>query len=107
MADPQFGPCVMVGLGGVLAEVIDDVAVRLAPVERADAGDMIDDLRHQAALGPVRGEPRVDRDALADVLLALSRLAEAEAGVRAVDVNPLVIERGLPIGVDALVETWT
>ena len=106
VADPQYGPCVMVGLGGVLAEAVDDVAVRLAPIERADADDMIDDLRHQAVLGPVRGEPAVDRGALADVLLALSRLAGAEADVRAVDVNPLVVERGLPIGVDALVETW-
>jgi acetyl-CoA synthetase (ADP-forming) len=106
VADPQFGPCVMVGLGGVLAEAIDDVAVRLAPIGRTDAVDMIDELRHQDVLGAVRGEPAVDRDALADVLLALSRLADAEASVRAVDVNPLVVERGVPIGVDALVEAW-
>jgi hypothetical protein len=104
--DPQYGPCVMVGLGGVLAEAVDDVSVRLVPIDRADAEDMIDDLRHQPVLGPVRGEPAVDRAALADVLLALSRLAGAETNVRAVDVNPLVVEGGLPIGVDALVETW-
>jgi hypothetical protein len=96
----------MVGLGGVLAEAVDDVSVRLVPIDRADAEDMIDDLRHQPVLGPVRGEPAVDRAALADVLLALSRLAGAETNVRAVDVNPLVVEGGLPIGVDALVETW-
>jgi succinyl-CoA synthetase beta subunit len=106
VADPQYGPCVMVGLGGVLAEAVDDVSVRLAPIGRADAADMIDDLQHQDVLGAVRGEPPVDRDALAQVLLALSRLARAEADVRSVDVNPLVVERGRPIGVDALVETW-
>jgi acetyl-CoA synthetase (ADP-forming) len=106
VVDPQYGPCVMVGFGGVLAEAIDDVAVRLAPIGRADAADMIDDLRHQRVLASVRGEPAVDRDALADVLLALSRLANAESNVRSVDVNPLVVEGGLPIGVDALVETW-
>jgi hypothetical protein len=97
----------MVGLGGVLAEAVDDVSVRLAPIGPPDAADMIDDLRHQAVLGPVRGEPAVDRDALAVVLLGLSRLATAEAGVRSVDVNPLVVEQGRPIGVDALVETAT
>jgi acetyl-CoA synthetase (ADP-forming) len=106
VADAQYGTCVMVGLGGVLAEAVDDVAVRLAPIGQADAADMIDDLRHQDVLGAVRGEPAVDRDALAQVLLALSRLAGAEADVRSVDVNPLVVERGRPIGVDALVETW-
>jgi acetyl-CoA synthetase (ADP-forming) len=106
VVDPQYGPCVMVGLGGVLAEAVDDVALRLAPIARADAADMIDDLRHQGVLASVRGEPAVDRDALADVLLALSRLANAETSVRSVDVNPLVVEGGLPIGVDALVETW-
>jgi acetyl-CoA synthetase (ADP-forming) len=106
VADPQYGPCVMVGIGGVLAEAIDDVAVRLAPIGRADAADMIDDLRHQDVLAAVRGEPAVDRDALAEVLLALSRLAGAEAAVCSVDVNPLVVEGGRPIGVDALVETW-
>jgi succinyl-CoA synthetase beta subunit len=107
VADPQYGPCVMVGLGGVLAEAVDDVSIRLAPIAPADAADMIDELRHQDVLGPVRGEPAVDRDALAAVLLALSRLAAAETEVRSVDVNPLVVEQGRPIGVDALVETAT
>jgi acetate---CoA ligase (ADP-forming) subunit beta len=65
---------------------------------------MLDELRGQALLGAVRGEPAVDRAAVRDVLLALSRLAVAERGVAAVDVNPLVIADGRPVAVDALVE---
>ncbi len=102
--DPQFGRCVMVGIGGVLTEALADVAFRLVPLDAVDACDMIDDLTHQAILDPVRGEPPVDRDALASVLLALSALTEAEPDVVSVDVNPLVIQDGRPVAVDALVE---
>jgi len=104
LRDPQFGRCVLVGMGGVLAEAIGDVAIRLAPIETVDALDMLSDLSSQAALGPVRGEPALDREAMARVLVGLSRLALARAEVVSVDVNPLVISAGLPIAVDALVE---
>jgi succinyl-CoA synthetase beta subunit len=103
--DPQFGPCVMVGVGGVLTEALADVTFRLAPIDAADAADMLDELRSQALLGPLRGEPAVDRAALGDVLLALSRVAESEPNVVSVDLNPLVVDHGTPIAVDALVET--
>jgi acetyl-CoA synthetase (ADP-forming) len=102
--DPQFGRCVMVGLGGVLAEALADVAFRLAPLAPVDAEDMLDDLAHPSVLDAVRGEPPVDRDALTAVLLALSDLAVGEPDVVAVDVNPLVVEDGRPVAVDALVE---
>jgi acetyl-CoA synthetase (ADP-forming) len=102
--DPQFGRCVMVGIGGVLAEALGDVAFRLVPIDERDATEMLDDLSTQALLGPVRGEPALDRDATAGVLLALSRLAEAHPEVVAVDVNPLIVVDGSPIAVDALVE---
>jgi acetyl-CoA synthetase (ADP-forming) len=102
--DPQFGPCVMLGVGGVLAEALADVAFRLVPVERADAADLIDDLRTQALLGEFRGEPAVDRDALVDVLVGLSRLAESDSSVVSADVNPLIVRGGVPVAVDALVE---
>ena len=102
--DPAFGPCVMVGVGGVLAEVIGDVAFRLVPLSSADALEMVDDLATQALLGPFRGEPPVDRRALADLLVGLSRLAEADPQIASVDLNPLVIVDGVPVVVDALVE---
>jgi acetyl-CoA synthetase (ADP-forming) len=74
--DPQFGPCVMLGVGGILAEAIADVAFRLVPLSETDAEELIDDLRTQALLGPFRGEPAVDRSKLVDVLVGLSRRAE-------------------------------
>ena len=105
IAGAQFGRCVMVGIGGVLAEAIADVAFRLAPLEPIDAQEMLDDLQGQALLGPVRGEAPIDRDAVASVLLALSRLAAERPDVTSVDVNPLVVDAtGTPIAVDALVE---
>lgn len=102
--DPQFGPCVMLGIGGVLAEAVADVAFRVVPIARIDAEEMIDDLAGQAILGPVRGEPAVDRSALADVLVGLSDLAVAHPDIVSADVNPLIVVDGAPIAVDALVE---
>ena len=102
--DPQFGPVVMVGIGGVWAEALADVAVRLVPLEGPDGLEMLGDLRTQALLGPFRGEPAVDRDAVAAVLTALCELHAAHPDVRSVDVNPLVIVDGAPVAVDALVE---
>ncbi len=102
--DPQFGPTVMVGVGGVLAEAIADVAFRLVPLEAVDADEMVDDLMTGKLLDAFRGEPPVDRAALRDVLLGLSRAAQDEPGLRAVDVNPLAIVDGRPVALDALVE---
>jgi succinyl-CoA synthetase beta subunit len=102
--DEQFGRAVMIGFGGILAEAIADVAFRLVPLERVDAEEMIDELGTQALLGPFRGEPAVDRDALVDTILGLSALAGAEPDVVSVDVNPLIVVDGVPVAVDALVE---
>ena len=102
--DEQFGPCVILGLGGILAEAVADVAFRLAPLEHGDALDLIDDLGAQSLLGEFRGEPAVDREALADTLMALSRIA-ADSDIRSVDLNPLIVVEGRPVAVDALVET--
>ena len=73
--DPQFGTTVMLGVGGILAEAVADVDFRLVPITRVDAEEMVADLRLQALLGPFRGEPAVDRDAVAGVLVALSDAA--------------------------------
>ena len=101
--DERFGPCVMLGLGGVLAEAMADVAFRLAPLGVVDALDLIDDLGAQALLGPLRGEPALDREATADLLVAIGTMADDPAVV-AVDLNPLVVADGRPVAVDALVE---
>ncbi len=101
--DPQFGPCVMLGIGGIFAEAIADVSFRLVPISEIDAHEMLDDLSTQALLGPFRGEPPVDRDAVARVLVGLSRLAEDRPDIVSVDVNPLIVVDGRPVAVDALV----
>ena len=102
--DPQFGPTVMVGIGGILTEALADVSFRLAPFDRVDAEEMLDQLRTQALLGEVRGEPAVDREAVHDVLLALSTVATERDDVQSADLNPLLIVDGKPVAVDALVE---
>lgn len=90
--DPVFGPVVMVGSGGLLAEVLNDVTFRKAPVGRAEAKRMIAELAVAAVLEGARGRPRCDVDALAGAVAALSRFAAAHADViESVDVNPLVV----------------
>ena len=90
--DPQFGPVVAVGLGGVASEALADVALELAPLTREDALAMLVRLRGRALLGAFRGAPPRDRDAIAGVLVALGRLA-IEAGPRLLelDCNPVLV----------------
>jgi acetyl-CoA synthetase (ADP-forming) len=102
--DPQFGLTVMVGVGGILAEAVADVAIRLVPIERVDALEMLEELSTQRLLGELRGEPPVDREQVADVLLGLSRAGIDEPDLVSADLNPLIVVDGAPIAVDALVE---
>jgi acetyltransferase len=102
--DPQFGACVMLGLGGILAEALGDVVFAVAPLDRREARALPRRLATAHLLTrPFRGEPAVDEDALADVLEGLARLAAERPDVAGVDVNPLVIRDGRPVAVDALV----
>ena len=104
--DPHFGPYVMVGLGGVLTEVLHDVAHRFAPVTTADAREMLAELKGAKILEGYRGAPPVDVDAVVDVLVRLSWLIhDHRARVAEIDINPL-FARGQGQGVvaaDALV----
>jgi succinyl-CoA synthetase beta subunit len=102
--DEQFGMAVMLGVGGILAEAVADVAFRLVPLSRLDAEELIDDLATQRLFGAFRGEPPVDRARLVDVLVGLSAAAEADPTIVSVDVNPLIVVDGTAIAVDALVE---
>jgi acetyltransferase len=101
--DPQFGPCVMVGMGGVLAEVLKDTAFGMAPLTKSDALALIGRLRSQALLDGFRGAPPVDREALAEILVRLGNLGAAAERVREVDINPLIVLNGKPMAVDAAV----
>ncbi len=103
--DPQFGMTVMLGVGGIFAEAVGDVAFRRVPLDATDAEELLDDLATSALLGPFRGEAAVDRSALVGVLLGLAAFATAEPDVVSVDLNPLIITaEGAPVAVDALVE---
>ena len=105
LVDPQFGPTVMLGIGGVMAEVIADVAFRPAPIDEAGALSMINSLRMQGLLDPFRGEAGVDKAQLVSVLLGLSRVATERADIVSVDINPLIVKsNGELVAVDALVE---
>jgi acetyltransferase len=101
--DPQFGPVVLVGLGGTLTEVLDDVAVRLAPLDIPAALSMLDQLRGARMLDGVRGRPPVDRAAVASMLVALGRLGVERPDVFEVDLNPVMASADGAVAVDALV----
>lgn len=101
--DPGFGPVVIVGLGGILAEVLDDVAIRLAPVPFHDALAMLDQLRGRRVLDGVRGRPPIDRKAVAEMVVTLSRLALDRPDIVEVDLNPVIASPDGAVAVDALV----
>ncbi|MFZ9394045.1 MAG: acetate--CoA ligase family protein, partial [Ilumatobacteraceae bacterium] len=106
LVDPQFGPTVMLGIGGILAEAIADVTFRPVPVSPDQAGEMVDSLRTQKILGEFRGEAAVDRDSLVACLTALSAVATGRDDIVSVDINPLIVKpSGKVVAVDALVET--
>jgi acyl-CoA synthetase (NDP forming) len=104
--DPQLGPLVMVGLGGIFVEVFEDISFRVAPLCRADALEMLRELRGYRLLEGFRGRPPADVDALVDLILAVSRLAIGTAdAIAEIDLNPVKVRaagRGA-IAVDALV----
>lgn len=101
--DAQFGPAVVVGLGGIFTEVLDDVAIRLAPVTHDAALAMLDDLRGRRILDGVRGRPAVDRAAVAELIVALARLGADRPDIVEVDLNPVIATPHGAVAVDALV----
>lgn len=103
--DRTFGPVVMFGLGGIHVEVLEDVAFRVAPLSRADAEEMTEEVRGRRLLDGVRGKLPVDRKALIQALLSLSRLLVENPCVSEVDINPLIVLRAGCVAVDARIVT--
>ena len=101
--DRQFGSVLMFGVGGVLTEALHDVVFAVPPLDRREAGDLLDSIRATALLWPFRGEPAADREALIAVLQAVGRMADDHPEIQEVDINPLVLADGRPVAVDALV----
>jgi succinyl-CoA synthetase beta subunit len=102
--DPQFGPSVMFGLGGIYTEALEDVVFRVAPLSRWDARQMMEEFRGRKILDAFRGMPPVDRKGLADILITLGTIGLENPSIREIDINPLKIQSdGRPTAVDALI----
>ena len=99
--DPTFGPVVMFGLGGILVEIFDDVAFRVAPLTRVDALTMIDEVRGSRLLRGFRGEAAINQEALVQALLSLSQLLVENPRISEVDINPMILTEDGAIAVDA------
>ncbi|MCB1871253.1 MAG: acetate--CoA ligase family protein [Gammaproteobacteria bacterium] len=88
--DPQFGPVMMFGLGGIFVEVLKDVVFRSLPLTAIDAAEMLDEIKAKAILGGVRGAPPVDRKALVDLMLRISQVCLAHPEIAELDLNPIL-----------------
>ncbi|HUU81761.1 MAG TPA: acetate--CoA ligase family protein, partial [Acidobacteriota bacterium] len=101
--DPQFGPCVMFGLGGIFTEILKDISFRVAPIEKRDALEMMQDIKARKILGAVRGMPAADLDQLADILIKVGTIGLENPQIKEIDINPVILAGSQPIAVDALV----
>jgi len=101
--DPQFGPCVMFGLGGIFTEILKDVTFRVAPLEEFDAYEMMDEIKAKKILQEFRGKPAVNRKVLADILIGLGKIGLQHEEIAEIDINPLIIKGDTPVAVDALI----
>lgn len=99
----SFGPTVLVGLGGVFTEVLEDVSHRLAPVDRDEARAALDELAGARLLAGYRGRPPADLDALADVVVTVGNLLDEHDDIAEIDVNPVLADHDGAVALDALV----
>ena len=99
--DPQFGPALMFGIGGILVELLEDISFRIAPVTEYDCREMIKEIKGFPILDGYRGKPKADIDAIVDTLMKISDLVIRYEEINELDLNPVFIyEKGL-ICVDA------
>ena len=105
LRDPQFGPLVMVGLGGIFVEILKDVSFRLCPIARIDAEEMIAELKGAAILKGARGTKPASMEAIIDVLLKVGGenglLMQHAADISEADINPLIVSDTAAVAVDA------
>jgi acetyl-CoA synthetase (ADP-forming) len=101
--DPQFGPCVMFGIGGIFTEALKDVSFRVAPLTDDDAQEMIHEIKAAKLLDAFRGESAVDEDVLVKALVGIGELGMTHDEIAEIDINPLIVKEGKPVAVDALV----
>ncbi len=101
--DPQFGPCVMLGLGGIFTEILKDTVFAVAPVSHEEALSMIGRLKSQKLLNGFRGYPPVDREIISQILVRLGDLGCGNPKIKEIDVNPLIAGKNSIVAVDASV----
>jgi len=89
--DPQFGPLITFGLGGIYVEALKDVTFRVAPFSRREAENMLHEIRSRALLEGVRGQPPVDEEAIVDILLRMGQLVQKFPEIAELDINPLMV----------------
>ncbi len=89
--DDQFGPIIMFGLGGIMVEVLKDVAFRVLPVSTKGAADMLEEIRTSTILDGIRGNPASDKEALVSVLVKVSEIVEAYPAISEMDLNPVIV----------------
>ncbi|MHA2005672.1 MAG: acetate--CoA ligase family protein [Candidatus Hodarchaeales archaeon] len=99
--DPQFGPALMFGIGGILVELLEDVSFRIAPVTEYDCREMIREIKGFPILDGYRGKPKADIDAIVDTLMKISDLAVKYEEINELDLNPVFIYENSLICVDA------
>ncbi len=103
--DPQFGPAIMFGLGGVLVEVLRDVAFRLVPVDPVDAAEMIREIKGFVLLQGYRGQPPVDIKRLEEIIVKVSNFIKKNPRIVELDLNPLIATGNSIVAVDARIVT--
>ncbi len=102
--EPQFGTCVMLGLGGVMTEIFKDTVFRVAPFDQVEAEDMIKELKSRAMLDEFRGERPADMKAICQCLISLGKIGLENPDISEIDINPLKIAKdGQVTAVDALI----
>ncbi len=101
--DPQFGPCVMFGLGGIFTEILKDISFRVAPLEERDALEMMKDIKGHKILEAVRGMEAANLDMFSDILIKVGQIGLENDEVKEIDINPVIISGNQPVAVDALV----
>lgn len=99
--DPQFGPTVMFGLGGIFTEILKDVAFRVCPVERTDVEEMLTEIEGIKMLQGYRGQPSYDVNTIIDIIMEISRLALDYPVIKEIDLNPIIVYEKDALVVDA------
>jgi acetyltransferase len=99
--DPVFGPCLILGTGGVYTEIFDDYSFRLAPITESEAEAMVEELRLAPLLKGVRGEAACHIPSIVEALLSVSQLVATHQEIVELDINPLIVNERAAVAVDA------